>query len=303
MYKYSESSDFEILLFGYAINGGKVQVVDLAGGEKIPSAILACLADDSVIKYAFNAAFERVCLSRYLGLPSGLYLNPISWRCTMVWAATLGLPLTLKGVGEVLNLDEQKMEEGKDLIKYFCIPCKPTKANGGRTRNLPHHAPEKWKTFKDYNKRDVEVEMSIQEKLHKHPVLDFIWNEYHLDQVINDRGVKVDRTLVDHAIDIDSEDKIELSTAMQNLSDIENPNSTKQLKIWLLKQGVETESLSKKDVARLLEEIQSGEIANILELRSRLAKSSVKKYEAMKNCICKDGRVHGMFQFYGGRNR
>lgn len=299
MYKYSESSDFEILLFGYAINGGEVQVVDLAGGEKIPSAILACLTDDSVIKYAFNAAFERVCLSRYLGLSSGTYLNPISWRCTMVWAATLGLPLTLKGVGEVLNLDAQKMDEGKELIKYFCTPCKPTKVNGGRTRNLPCHALDKWVMFKAYNKRDVEVEMAIQEKLHKHPVPDFIWREYHLDQVINDRGVKVDRTLVDHAINIDSEDKSEISTAMQNLSDIENPNSTQQLKMWLLKQGVETESLSKKDVSRLLEEVEPGDIASILELRSQLAKSSVKKYEAMRNCICKDRRAHGMFQFYG----
>ena len=299
VYKYVEAKDFEILLFAYSLNGQEVQVVDLAQGEKIPPAILALIEDDSTIKFAYNASFERIALSRFLGYPSGKYLNPKSWRCTMIWAATLGLPLSLKDVGALLNIDKQKLSEGANLIRYFCVPCKQTKSNGGRTRNLPHHDIAKWNLFKAYNKRDVEAEMAIQNRLSKYPVLQQIWDEYHLDQIINDRGVKVDLNMVESAIKIDEESRAELTKALQNLTFLENPNSVLQMKMWLLKNGVEIEDLGKKNVQKLKENTNDDTVFDALSLRQQLAKSSVKKYEAMMNALCADGRAHGMFQFYG----
>lgn len=299
VYKYAESSDFEILLFGYSIDGAEVEVVDLAGGEVIPPAILDALTDDTVTKYSFNAMFERVCLSRYLKLPNGTYLNPNSWKCHMVWSAYLGLPLSLKDVGRILKLKEQKLDEGKELIKFFCTPCSPTKTNGGRTRNLPCHAPSKWSVFKSYNKRDVEVEIEIHNRLAKYPVPDFVWDEYHLDQVINDRGINLDMTLVNNAISIDEEIRSSLLNAMQDLTELDNPNSVTQLKTWFAKCGIDVDDLGKKNVAKLKDSMQSGEILEVLTLRQQLSKSSVKKYLAMKNARCKDNRAHGMFQFYG----
>ena len=233
VYRYIESPAFEILLFGVSVNGGDVVVYDIAQGEKIPAEILTALTDTSVIKWAFNATFERVCLSKYLGLPSGEYLDPTSWRCSMVWSAYMGLPLSLAGAGAVLGLSEQKLKEGKDLIKYFCVPCAATKANGGRTRNLPEHAPEKWAQFKAYNKRDVEVEMSIQDKLRKFPVPDFVWAEYSFDQQINDRGIALDMAVVENAIKFDERSKALLLSKMQEITALENPNSVQQMKQWL----------------------------------------------------------------------
>lgn len=298
VYRYVESPDFEILLFGYSIDGGEVQVVDLASGDKLPSDVIAALTDDTVIKWAFNANFERICLSRFLGLPTGKYINPASWKCSMVWAATMGLPLSLEGVGSVLKLDKQKLTEGKDLIKYFCQPCAPTKANGQRTRNHPYHAPDKWSAFKKYNIRDVETEMSIQEKLSKFPVPDSIWDEYHLDQQINDRGVALDMTLVQEAIAMDGRSRSELSTAMKQLTELENPNSVQQMKQWLADNGMETDTLDKKAVFELLKTAPP-DLADVLSLRQQLAKSSVRKYQAMENAVCADGRARGMFQFFG----
>lgn len=298
VYRYVESTAFEILLFAVSINGGEVVVYDLAQGDKIPEDIIAALTDNTVIKWAFNAAFERVCLSRYLGLPSGEYLDPSSWRCSMIWAAYMGLPLSLAGSGAVLGLSEQKLKEGKDLIRYFCIPCAPTKANGGRTRNLPVHAPEKWELFKAYNKRDVEVEMSIQNKLHKFPVPDFVWNEYCLDQQINDRGIALDMAVVNNAILFDERSKALLSAKMQELTSLDNPNSVSQMKKWLSENGLNTDTLGKKAVSELIKTAPKS-LVEVLELRQKLAKSSVKKYQAMKNAVCSDGRAHGMFQFYG----
>jgi DNA polymerase len=298
VYKYTESPDFEILLFGYSCDGGEVRVVDLACGEKLPKEILAALEDESVTKLAHNASFERVCLSRYLGYPTGEYLNPEEWKCTMVWSAYMGLPLSLAGVGAVLGLDKQKMGEGKDLIRYFCVPCAPTKTNGGRTRNLPSDAPDKWDVFKKYNVRDVEVEMQIQQKLERFPVPDSVWEEYAIDQEINDRGVRIDGVLVQNAIAMDTEIKEELKTKMQELTALENPNSVSQLSGWLADNGVETDSLGKKQVKALMEEVPE-EIREVLRLRQQLAKSSVKKYQAMKNAACSDGRARGMFMFYG----
>lgn len=299
VYKYSEANDFQILLFGYSVNGDEVQVVDLVGGETIPPAILRALKDDAVIKYSFNAMFERVCLSRYLGLPTGNYLNPKSWRCHMVWSAYLGLPLSLKDVGKILGLDAQKMEEGKELIRYFCSSCVPTKSNGGRTRNLPKHAPDKWALFKKYNKRDVEVEIQIHNRLAKYPVPEFVWDEYHIDQVINDRGINLDMELVNNAISIDEETRTVLLNAMQELTDLENPNSVAQVKTWLSKYGIDVDDLGKKSVSKLKDRIKSGDVYDVLTLRQQLSKSSVKKYLAMKNARCIDNRAHGMFQFYG----
>lgn len=293
-YKYASSSAFEILLFGYAVDGGEVKVIDLACGEKIPADIIAALSDDSVTKWAFNAMFERVCLSNYLGE----WLEPEGWRCTMVWSATLGLPLSLEGVGAVLGLEKQKLTEGKDLIRYFCVPCKPTKTNGGRTRNLPEHDREKWKRFKAYNLRDVETEMQIQQRLSKFPVPGSIWEEYHLDQEINDRGIGVDMDLVRQAISMDERSKSELSAAMQELTNLENPNSVQQMKQWLADNGLETDTLGKKAVAELIKTAPEP-LKTVLTLRQQLAKSSVKKYTAMENAVCSDGRAHGMFQFYG----
>ena len=298
VFRYCEAKDFEILLFGYSVDGGKVQVVDLARGEMIPKEILEALTDGSVVKWAFNAAFERICLSRYLGLPTGTYLDPASWRCTMVWSAYLGLPLSLMGVGAVLGLEKQKLAEGKDLIRYFCIPCNPTIANGGRRRNHPADAPDKWSLFVDYNRRDVEVEMAIHQRLARFPVPDAVWDEYHLDQRINDRGVMVDGELVRSAIGMDSLSRQELVSRMKEITDLENPNSVSQVKAWLADNGLEVESLGKKDVKAALKDAPR-QIQQVLELRLQLAKSSIKKYQAMKNAVCSDGRARGMFQFYG----
>lgn len=294
VYKYAESPDFEILLFGYSVDGGAVHVIDLACGEKIPAEIVDALSDESVIKWAFNAQFERVCLSNYLDT----WLSPDSWHCTMVWSATLGLPLSLEGVGAVLGLEKQKLTEGKNLIKYFCVPCAPTRTNGGRTRNLPQHDMEKWEQFKAYNLRDVETEMSIQKKLSRFPVPDFIWDEYHLDQEINDRGIGLDMTLVEQAIAIDSISRKNLTQQIQNLTDLDNPNSVAQMKGWLSDNGLEMDTLGKKAVAETLK-IAPKHLADVLSLRQQLAKSSVKKYTAMQTAVCKDSRARGMFQYYG----
>lgn len=312
VYRYTEALDFEILLFGYSFDGGEVQVVDIANGESVPAHILTALTDNRVVKWAFNAQFERICLSRYLrdvgcfentgyGIPQdtiGGYLNPEAWKCTMVWAAYMGLPLSLEGVGSVLGLEKQKLTEGKDLIKYFCVPCKPTATNGQRMRNLPIHAEEKWDAFKTYNKRDVEAEMSIQQKLSKFVVPDSIWDEYHLDQEINDRGVALDMSLVKEAIAMDTRSRSELMHRMQTITELDNPNSVMQMKQWLSDQGLETDTLGKKAVAELLKTAPPG-LADVLSLRQQLAKSSVKKYQAMEKAVCADGRARGMFQFYG----
>lgn len=294
VYKYTENINFEILLFGYSVDGGEVCVVDLASGEKIPDEILDALTDENVTKWAFNASFERTCLSRFLGVK----LSPKSWKCTMIWSAYLGLPLSLKGVGAVLKLDAQKMDEGKDLIRYFCTPCKPTKSNGYRLRNYHCHAPDKWELFKRYNKRDVEVEMEIQQKLSRFPVPNFMWEEYHLDQEINDRGIFVDMKMVKQAIALDAKSKEYLTSAMQKLTNLDNPNSVIQMKNWLAENGLEVDSLGKKEVAEMLKTAPP-ELAEVLVLRQQLSKSSIKKYQAMENAACLDNRARGMFQFYG----
>ena len=314
VYRYCESPNFEILLFGYSADSGPVQVVDLACGEKIPADVLDALTDDAVTKWAFNASFERVCLSRYLrdlgisldpfhdkhplSQEVARFLNPESWRCSMVWAATMGLPLSLEGVGSVLGLEKQKLTEGKELIKFFCQPCAPTKTNGQRTRNRPFHAPDKWDAFKRYNLRDVETEMGIQQRLVKFPVPDQVWEEYHIDQEINDRGVRLDMELVRSAIDMDTRSRHELTTAMKRMTALENPNSVQQMKQWLSDNGMETESLDKKAVAELLKDAPA-ELREVLSLRQQLAKSSVRKYQAMENTVCSDSRARGMFQFFG----
>ena len=294
VYKYASSPAFEILLFGYAVDGGDVRVVDLACGEQIPEDVISALSDTSVTKWAFNAMFERVCLSNFLGE----WLEPEGWHCTMVWSATLGLPLSLESAGAALGLEKQKLTEGKDLIRYFCVPCKPTKTNGGRTRNRPEHDPEKWKRFKAYNLRDVETEMQIQKRLSNFPVSDAIWEEYHLDQEINDRGIGVDMELVRQAIAIDVRSRERLTAAMQKLTELENPNSVQQMKQWLADHGMETDTLGKKAVAELVKTAPEP-LREVLSLRQQLAKSSVKKYTAMENAVCADSRAHGMFQFYG----
>lgn len=314
VYRYCESPNFEILLFGYSADSGPVQVVDLACGEKIPADVLDALTDDAVTKWAFNASFERVCLSRYLrdlgisldpfhdkhplSQEVARFLNPESWRCSMVWAATMGLPLSLEGVGAVLGLEKQKLTEGKELIKFFCQPCAPTKTNGQRTRNRPFHAPDKWDAFKRYNLRDVETEMGIQQRLAKFPVPDQVWEEYYIDQEINDRGVRLDMELVGSAIDMDTRSRHELTTAMKRMTALENPNSVQQMKQWLSDNGMETESLDKKAVAELLKDAPA-ELREVLSLRQQLAKSSVRKYQAMENTVCSDSRARGMFQFFG----
>ena len=298
VYRYCESEDFEILLAAYSIDGGAVQVTDLACGEKLPQEILDALEDETVEKWSYNSQFERICLSRLLGYPAGDYLAPESWRCSMVWASTLGLPRSLESVGVVLGLEKQKLTEGKDLIRYFCVPCRPTKANGGRMRNLPEHDPEKWERFKAYNLRDVETEMQIQKRLSNFPVPDTIWEEYHLDQEINDRGIGVDMELVRQAIAMDVRSRERLTAAMRELTELENPNSVQQMKQWLADHGLETDTLGKKAVAELLK-TAPGPLREVLSLRQQLAKSSVKKYTAMENAVCADSRAHGMFQFYG----
>lgn len=301
-----------VLDIGYSINNGPVTVIDVAQGEEVPEYILKALTDDNIIKWAYNASFERIFLSVWLkrNYPQYFvsysidedtvsnYLDPSAWRCSLVWGAVMGLPLSLKGIGAVLKLDEQKMSEGSDLIRYFCVPCKPTKSNGGRTRNLPEHAPEKWATFVAYNKRDVEVELSIKEKLKNFPVPEFLWDEYHLDQEINDRGIGVDMKLVTNAITFDERSKGTISSQMKDMTDLENPNSVVQMKAWLAENGMETETLGKKAVAELMKNAPES-LAQVLALRQQLAKSSVKKYQAMENAVCDDGRVRGMFQFYG----
>ena len=275
-----------------------MQQVDLACGEQIPAKVLSALTDGSVTKWAFNANFERICLSRFLGFPTGDYLAPDSWKCSMVWAATMGLPLSLEGVGAVLGLEKQKLTEGKDLIKYFCQPCAPTKSNGQRTRNLPAHSPDKWLAFKKYNIRDVETEMSIQTRLAKYPVPDSVWDEYHIDQEINDRGVALDMELVRQAIQMDGRSRSELTQAMKELTALENPNSVQQMKQWLSDNGMETDTLGKKAVSEMLKTAPP-ELQTVLTLRQQLAKSSVKKYQTMGTAVCADGRARGMFQFYG----
>lgn len=315
-YKYAEAPDFEILLFGYAIDGGEIHVVDLALGEIVPSVVIDALTDDNIHKWSFNSSFERICLSRYLSdlgisldpfadnhqsasaLGKAKFLNPGSWRCSMIWAAYMGLPLSLKNVGAVLDLGKQKMTEGKELIRYFCMPCNPTTANGHRTRNLPGYAPDKWEAFKLYNRRDVETEISIQAKLAKFPVPDSIWDEYRQDQEINDRGVLLDMTLVRNAIAIDKRSRSELLQKMQGLAEMDNPNSVAQMKGWLAENGMETDTLGKKAVSELLKNAP-GPLGEVLSLRQQLAKSSVKKYQAMENVVCSDSRARGLFQFYG----
>lgn len=314
VYKYAESPDFEVLLFGYAVDGGEVSVVDLTVGETIPADILDALTDDRVAKWAFNAQFERVCLSRYLSdlgisldpfhdrhplsTECARFLNPEGWRCSMVWAATLGLPLSLEGVGAVLGLEKQKLTEGKELIRFFCVPCRETKSNGGRTRNLPKHDLEKWARFKAYNVRDVETEMGIQQKLINFPVSADIWEEYRIDQEINDRGIGIDMELVRQAIRMDEQAREKLTAAMKKLTELDNPNSVVQMKQWLSENGMEVDSLGKKEVSAMLKDCPE-ELRPVLALRQQLAKSSVKKYTAMQNAVCADSRARGMFQFYG----
>ena len=293
VYRYAEAEDFAILLFAYAVDGGTVEVIDLANGERIPQEILDALTDDSVIKWAFNANFERVCLSRYLSdfgmlrtAEDARFLSPRSWRCTMIWSAYMGLPLSLAAVGRVLGLEEQKLTEGKALIRYFSVP--------------PFHEPtgEKWELFKSYNRRDVEVEMAIQQRLSKYPVPPSVWEEYVLDQEINDRGIRLDMPLVENAVQIDALTKEKLTDRLKTLTGLENPNSVVQMKAWLKERGVETESLDKKAVAAILANVLAP-LKEVLELRQQLAKSSVKKYQAMQNTVCSDDRARGMFQFYG----
>ncbi|WP_434747903.1 DNA polymerase [Streptococcus dysgalactiae] len=302
VYRYAEDDSFELLLFAVSVDNGPVTIYDLTK-EKLPQDILETLVDDRVIKWAFNASFERICLSNWLKkhhpefLSDG-FLSPISWRCSMIWSAYLGLPLSLEGVGTVLKLKDQKMREGADLIRYFCVPCKPTKVNGGRTRNYPNHAPEKWATFIDYNRRDVEVELAIKERLKNFPVPSFVWNEYHQDQIINDRGIGIDIDFVKAAIKIDGESKAKIQEELKSLTGLENPNSVLQMIGWLREHGVTTDSLDKKAVKELLKTVD-GTTAQVLKLRQQAAKSSVSKYQAMMNCVCKDGRARGMFQFYG----
>ena len=298
VYKYVESEDFEVLLFAYSIDGGKTEIVDIANGEELSEEIIQALLDDNVIKWAFNAQFERICLSRFLKLTKGTYLNPKSWRCTMIWSAYMGLPFSLEGVGKVLGLEKQKLIEGKDLIKYFCVPCTPTKSNGFRNRNFPYHDKIKWEAFKTYNIRDVDTEKEIQCKLMKFPVPDFIWEEYNLDQEINDRGIKVDLDFVNRVIALDDKVRTKLMSELQILTELENPNSVVQLKGWLSEQGVKTESLDKKSVKELIK-VTKGEVSKVLALRMQLSKSSIKKYQAMKDVACEDNRCRGMFQFLG----
>lgn len=291
-----------------------MKVVDLAQGETLPEEILEALTDDSIIKWAFNANFERVCLSRYLtdlgrnldpfhdhhplSQDCAMFLNPAGWKCSMVWSAYMGLPLSLEGVGAVLNLDNQKMKEGRDLIRYFCVPCKETKTNGGRTRNLPCHAPDKWAIFKSYNKRDVEVEMAIQQRLQKYPVPDTVWEEYHQDQEINDRGIAIDLELARQAVAMDAKSRESLMAALKEKTGLENPNSVLQMLGWLEARGLKSDSLGKKQVKEMLKTAQEP-LRSVLQLRQKLAKSSVKKYQAMEMTACQDGRARGMFQFYG----
>ena len=302
VYRYAEDESFEILLIAVSINNAPVIVYDLTKDE-LPNLILQALLDDTVIKWAFNATFERICLSNWIKkhyptLLNENFLSPNSWRCSMIWSAYLGLPLSLEGVGTILKLSEQKLKVGSELIRYFCLPCKPTKINGGRTRNYENHAPEKWKNFIEYNKRDVEVELAIKKRLQNFPVPDFVWDEYHLDQNINDCGIGVDVDFVQSAIKIDSESKAKIQEELKALTGLENPNSVLQMIGWLREHNIETDSLDKKTVNNLLHKVDE-KTAQVLKLRQQATKSSVSKYQAMMNCVCKDGRARGMFQFYG----
>ena len=308
VYKYAESPDFDILLFGVSVDGSPIAVYDLACGDVIPNDILAALSDDQVTKWAYNASFERVCLSVWLrrnypqyfstysieGDPVQNYLDPASWKCTLVWAAYNGLPLGLEKVGAVLGFEEQKLKEGKELIRFFCTPSR----TAGRAWNLPEHALDKWALFKKYNERDVQVEMQIQERLRHYPVPDAVWDEYHLDQQINDRGIMIDREMVAQALRIDELSKADLTAKMQKKTGLDNPNSVSQMKVYLIENGMEVDSLGKKDVAAMMKTAPE-DLVEVLALRLQLAKSSVRKYEAMQNAVCADGRCHGMFQFYG----
>lgn len=295
VYKYvDKTSGFEVLLFGYTVDGGPVVVIDLASGQKIPEEIVEAIKNPDVIKYAFNAQFERICLGAYLGE----YLSPESWRCTMVASLYLGLPGSLAQVGAVLGVEKQKLESGKELIRYFSLPCKATKANGGRTRNLPHHDMEKWQQFISYNARDVETEMEIFERVNKFPVPDSVWDQYVEDQRINDLGIELDMDLVAQAIKCDEESRARYLSRAQTLTGLDNPNSPIQLREWILSKGVEMETLTKAEVAEVIE-TSDGEVKEVLELRQLLSKSSVKKYVAMEACRCSDGRAHGLLQFYG----
>ena len=301
-YRYAEAPDFRVLLFGCSVNGGPVRVYDLASGEELPKEILAALTDESVLKCAFNASFERVCLSRYLQdlglLAQGEFLSPAGWRCTMIRCAYLGLPLSLANAGAVLGLDKQKLTAGKELIRFFCLPAKPSLLNGQSNRNGPSADPNRWQQFVEYNRRDVEVEMQIQERLKNYPVPESVWKEYELDQEINDRGILVDDRLVSAAFAMDEISRNELTSELSRLTLLSNPNSVSQIRSWLIDHGSEMESLGKKEVAAMLRDADP-EIREVLILRQQLAKSSVKKYEAMRNTACADGRVRGMFQFYG----
>ena len=301
VYRYSEDPGFRILLFGYAVNDGEVNVIDLASGEEIPSEIINAIRDENVIKWAHNASFERVCLSRYLRLPPHEYLPPESWRCSMVWSAYLGLPLSLKDIGRVLRLEEQKIDEGRKLIRLFCSPTIPSAKNGYFQRNLPEFFPEEWQRFIEYNRRDVEVEIAIARKLSPFPVPDFIWDEYHLSEQINDRGVLVDTAFARKAIELDDAAKREIISRMQVITGLENPGSVQQLKAWLRENDVDIESLGKKEVKALLDKVPT-ELKEVLELRLKQSKSSVKKYQAMVNAVCSDDKARGMFMF-GGATR
>ena len=311
VYRYAESEAFEILLFGVSVDRGPVRVYDLASGEKLPAELLNALVDDNVIKWAFNAAFERVCISYWLrkNYPEYLpwdaeeetsegYLNPVSWRCSMVWAAYLGLPHSLEKVGEVLQISLLKMKEGKELIRYFCSPCQASATNGGRTRNLPIHAPDRWKMFRYYNERDVYAELQLQERLNKYIVPDFLWDEYALDQEINDRGVLIDCTFMEQAIHMDVQFRKSIMTKLQEKTGLANPKSVVQFKIYLEKHGICQDSLCQKDVDQLLKTAPE-DICEVLELRKQLMKNSVRKYQAMQDAVCRDGRLRGMFRFYG----
>ena len=302
VYRYAEDPAFEILLFGVAVDDGPVTVYDLTAGEEIPAEIMTALQDKQVEKWAFNAMFERVCLSRFLRdkglLPKGEFLSPEGWRCSMIWSAYMGFPMSLAGAGAALGLEQQKMTEGKDLIRYFCVPCKATASNGGRIRNLPFDAADKWETFVAYNKRDVEVELQIKDRLSSHPVPDQVWREYWNDQRINDRGIQIDLPMVRQAIHLDALSQQHLTNALQELTNLDNPRSVQQMKDWLASQGMEMDSLGKKVVAEALRTAPEP-LRTVLTLRQQLAMSAVKKYTAMEAAVCADGRLRGMFRFYG----
>lgn len=302
VYRYAEDPAFEILLFGVSVDDGPVTVYDLTAGEEIPTEILSALQNPEITKWAFNAMFERVCLSRFLWdkglLSKGQFLSPEGWRCSMIWSAYMGFPMSLAGAGAALGLEQQKMTEGKDLIRYFCVPCKATVSNGGRTRNLPSDAPDKWETFVAYNKRDVEVELQVKERLSSHPVPESVWREYWNDQTINDRGIQIDLPMVRNAIRLDALSQQRLTDALQELTNLDNPRSVQQMKDWLASQGMEMDSLGKKVVAEALRTAPEP-LRTVLTLRQQLAMSAVKKYTAMENAVCADGRLRGMFRFYG----